>query len=333
MLSAAYTTDWEGMKGPFDKRSNLAERLDAPASGDSTSFTEMSEDGLCLLPGGYVAENGEVYREAELSPLTGREEDWLGSLRPDICAASVVTTLLSRCLKRIGPLASVSRSLVGDLLTGDRDYLMLKLREMTFGPNVEAVWRCASSDCYKPMDVTFSLADLAVESRTAPTRYFTRRIPYDRPDGELIVEYRLPTGADQEALAPIVRSDEEIAINQLLARCSRRVSDCSQPSEAFFRNLPAAVREEIIVEMEGRAPQVVIELDLSCPECRASFSAEFDFTAFFLAELKTNQRMLEREVHFLAWHYHWSEHEILSLTRRKRQRYVALLQEELDRSG
>jgi hypothetical protein len=297
------------------------------------SSAEIPEAGVFVLPGGYVAEDGVAHREAELSPVTGMEEDLLGG-SPHACAASLVTSLLSRCLKRVGSLAPVSRSLASDLLTGDRDYLMLRLREMTFGPRVEAVWRCANPDCRKPMDVAFSLAEFAAESKAVNTRFFTRRIPSGQQGEEMIVEFRLPTGAEQEALAPVVRVDEARAVNQLLARCVRRVGECSQPDEAFIpfiHGLPEAAREGIIAEIERCAPQVEIELDLNCPECHTSFRSEFDFTAFFLAELKTNQRALEREVHFLAWHYHWPEREILSLTRRKRQRYVALLQEQLDR--
>ena len=301
-------------------------------AGDS-SFAEIPEAGLFILPGGYVAEDGSTHREAELSPVTGKEEDLLGGAPPHACAASVITSLLARCLKRVGSLSPVSHSLAGGLLTGDRDYLLLRLREMTFGPKVEAVWRCANPDCGKPMDVAFSLDELAFERKAAPERFFTRRIPSGEKEDGLIVEFRLPTGADQEALATVVRVDEARAVNQLLARCVRRVGECSQPGEAFIKGLPDAARKEIVAEIERCAPQVEIELDLVCPECQTSFSAEFDFTSFFLTEMKSNQRALEREVHFLAWHYHWSEQEILSLTRRKRQRYVTLLREELDRFG
>jgi hypothetical protein len=330
MLCTAYSTDRAAVNEPFEQRLKLTDRQNVSWSGSSPTWAGGSGTSLCLLPGGYVAEDGVIHREAELSPLTGREEDMLGSVPPDTCAASVVTALLSQSLKRIGSLAPVSRSLVSNLLTGDRDYLMLRLREMTFGPKVEAIWRCANLDCRRQMDVAFSLADLTVESKIVTTRFFTHRILSDRGEEELTVEFRLPTGADQEALAPVVRSDESRAISQLLVRCVRRVGACGESEEALFHNLPAAVRDEIVAEIEGRAPQVVIELDMTCPECRTSFSSEVDFTAFFLAELKTNLRVLEREVHFLAWHYHWSEHEILSLMRRKRQRYVTLLQEELD---
>jgi hypothetical protein len=42
---------------------------------------------------------------------------------------------------------------------------------------------------------------------------------------------------------------------------------------------------------------------------------------------------LYREVHLLAFYYHWTESEILSLTRSKRQRYLALLAGHLERGN
>ncbi|MGH7620647.1 MAG: hypothetical protein ACREPM_25830 [Gemmatimonadaceae bacterium] len=43
-------------------------------------------------------------------------------------------------------------------------------------------------------------------------------------------------------------------------------------------------------------------------------------------------RLIE-EVHVLALHYHWSESDILRLTRAKRQRYLALLERALSRDA
>ncbi|HEX7048849.1 MAG TPA: hypothetical protein VF188_01455 [Longimicrobiales bacterium] len=42
---------------------------------------------------------------------------------------------------------------------------------------------------------------------------------------------------------------------------------------------------------------------------------------------------LYREVHHLAFHYHWSEAEILAMTRSKRQRYLSLLAQHLEAAG
>jgi hypothetical protein len=52
---------------------------------------------------------------------------------------------------------------------------------------------------------------------------------------------------------------------------------------------------------------------------------------FFLAEMKSTLLQLERDIHLLAWNYHWTEREVLSLPRKKRRRYVEMVNEELDR--
>jgi hypothetical protein len=41
---------------------------------------------------------------------------------------------------------------------------------------------------------------------------------------------------------------------------------------------------------------------------------------------------LYEEVHHLAYHYHWTERDILELPRSKRRRYLALLASKLEQS-
>lgn len=46
--------------------------------------------------------------------------------------------------------------------------------------------------------------------------------------------------------------------------------------------------------------------------------------------MRIDKRELYSEVHFLALHYHWSEKDILSMTRDRRKMYVELLKEEIE---
>src|SRR5690242_14449677 len=101
------------------------------------------------LPGGLVLEDGCRLREAELRPITGREEDWL-AVHGSAPSAAVVTYLLSRCLVRLGD-REPTLDLVQGLLAGDRDYLMLQLRRATLGDQFQAVFRCP--ECGAKMDV------------------------------------------------------------------------------------------------------------------------------------------------------------------------------------
>lgn len=294
---------------------------------------ERPDEGLFVLRGGYVDERGELHREVQFAPLTGLDEETLALAAPGTSAASAVTTLLARTIERVGTVERVDAALVRDLLVCDRDYLVLCLRSYAFGPRVDAVLKCRGPGCGKLMDVRFSLDELELESRPVRSRFFTTRLSSAAGGGgrrgRPLVEFRLPTGADQEALAEPFRADEGRGLRLLLARTIRRVGAWTEAGERLIDRLSPEARAEVAEQMRRLTPHVEIEVEGACPECGVTCSSRFDITSFFLTEMRANLHGLEREVHFLALHYHWSEREILSLPRRKRRRYVALLRQEL----
>jgi hypothetical protein len=72
-------------------------------------------------------------------------------------------------------------------------------------------------------------------------------------------------------------------------------------------------------------------MDLTCPECGHAFVHLLDFPSLFFAEVALRREQLYREVHVLALHYHWSESEILGLSRTKRRTYLDLLRADTQR--
>ena len=70
-------------------------------------------------------------------------------------------------------------------------------------------------------------------------------------------------------------------------------------------------------------------LNVTCPECQKSFSALFDVGTYFFQEVAAGIQRLYRDVHLLAFYYHWGEAEIMRMTCKKRQRYLSLLTEAL----
>jgi hypothetical protein len=260
-------------------------------------------DGCFDLPGGLVLDDGRRLGRAELRPLTGREEEWVAQ-HATTPSAMMATRILSDCFVRLDELP-VDPNIVRKLLVGDRDYLILQLRRMTLGDRIAAVFSCPA--CKVAMDVDFLAEDILVEPRPQDTATYTWQH----------VRFRLPNGADQEAVANL--SVDE-AVDVLFARCV--IDDGGKP-------LTPEERSAVIAEMDRRAPQIDLELDLTCPECGHSFTTPFDCTAFFFAEIRAQSRHLMREVHYLALHYHWSEAEILGLQCHRRRDYLALLNETL----
>src|SRR5262245_56987153 len=107
------------------------------------------------LPGGLIVGH-RCLVEAELRPLSGREEEWLARHR-GLPIALRVTRLLSDCLVGIGDTATTAE-LVNLLLVGDRDYLIFALRRLTFGDRFQAVLPCPT--CLAPMDISFNADDV-----------------------------------------------------------------------------------------------------------------------------------------------------------------------------
>ena len=291
-----------------------------------------------LLPGGYVDADCELLREVELAPLSGQDEELIAAQQP-ITSAALVTALLSRCVLRVGRITPASEALARRLLVIDRQFLLLKLRQITFGDHVQATVQCPWGACRKKVDIDFSLAGIPVRESEEKGPLYTRELsPEAAFTNELGEQYRqvvfrLPNGEDQEAIAPMVEEDEATALALLLARCIRRLGPRRDPGSEIVDRLSPLARTEIARHMEVAAPHIDLTLTAHCPECNREFTVPFDLQEFFLAECQMGCDFLYREVHCLAYHYHWSEQEILALSREKRRKYIAILSEELRRIG
>jgi hypothetical protein len=264
------------------------------------------------LPGGLVLDDRHRLESAELRPLTGRDEEWLAA-HPTAPSAIAVTRVLTSCLVRIGD-TKPTEKLVRRLLAGDRDFLVLQLRRLTLGDEFHVVFTCTA--CGSKMDVLFGADTVPVTVRPQTRAEYSIQVGLDGHSGPT-VRFRLPCGADQEA---VVSLEPELGADMLLDRCILGSSG---------RSFSSADRQKIADAMEEFAPQVDLELDLVCPDCENLFLAPFDTTAFFFNEMRVSSGQLLREIHSLAFYYHWSQAEILGLRRDRRRTYLGFLSEAL----
>jgi uncharacterized protein DUF6760 len=281
-------------------------------------------------------QHGVLHREAELTSLSGHEEELLVA-RSFPSSAALVTVILSRCVRRIGTISPVPTELVRRLLVADRQYLLLQLRASTFGDQVQATVRCAWIDCRKKVDIDFSLQEIPIKESQAPGPLYTMQLSpeaaYKDEEGKTYqaVTLRLPNGADQEVVAPLMADDAARAFAVLLGRCIQSIGPWEPPGEDLLRRLSPLAQQEIERQIEAMAPQVELTMEAQCPECGRDFTVPFDPQEFFFGELRINRDLLYREVHYLAYHYHWSEQEIMAMPRDKRRRYIAVLADELEK--
>jgi hypothetical protein len=269
------------------------------------------------LPGGWLIGDGLAecrrYKTAVLRPLTGYEEEWLAQ-HYGVPNAVRTTRVLDACVLSLDD-EQPGRDMASTMLVGDRDYLILQLRRLTFGDRMLAVVDCPA--CGSQMDIDFDAAAISIEKGAPDTPTYDIELRARTGFPSCTVRFRLPSGSDQEA---VVGLELETAADKLLERCL--LSGDGVP-------LTREEKAYVIAAMEERAPRVELELELRCPECNHSFVQPFDTTAFFFDEIRSTAGQVWREVHLLAFYYHWNESEILGLARDRRRTYLSLLSDAL----
>ncbi|HET7035606.1 MAG TPA: hypothetical protein VFI42_08000 [Thermomicrobiaceae bacterium] len=268
------------------------------------------------VPGGIWLDGAAQapVREFVLRPVDGDDEVFLLGLADSALPSERASALLARCLLD-------GAEVVRSLSAGDREALLLHLRRLTLGDRLECLLHCPAGECGEAMEFTLRATDLLMPPYHEARPSYDVAVEFDGARHE--VTFRLPTSADLDHAATLARHDAEAGARELLRRCVARVARGGVP--LALEALPASARAAIATAMAAHDPQAEIELDLACPSCGAAFSVIFDAATFFLQELDRRGERLLQEVHFLAWHYHWSEREILAMPARRRARYIELL--------
>lgn len=281
-----------------------------------------------ILPGGVFDSSGQRCRQARIRALTGREEELL--LHTNMPAAARVTELLVRCVESIEGQSTVDAELIRSLLVADRQYLLLRLRALTFGDEVQTSLLCPFPNCGEQIAVDFRIEDLPLHEPADLKEFHTLHFSPETSGEILTVRFRLPNGDDQETLAPVLDQNESRAARALLSRCLLDNAESGRSAKDQLDRLPPRACLEIEAYMESAAPRVDLEMQAACHACARSFIVPFHVQDFFFGELHITRDLLYREVHYLAYHYHWSEAEILALPREKRRLYQDILSQEFE---
>lgn len=278
-----------------------------------------------VLPFGLPDGRGRRARGAVLTPLNGHGEV-LGA--EDANPFRAVLSLLAASVARIGPFHrdEMDLALLGALLPLDCDFLLVQLDRITFGDVRFQTVICPAEGCGKRVDVKLDLS--TVTPPAVPGEAGGR---LSLPDGRA-VRYRLLTAGDQAALHDVPEGELTPAF---LDRCllPEVAGGPPAPSPGEVLSLPDALRAAIVREVIAASPALDLTLELPCAECGQPFRFVHEPVHALLRELTASRPATLREVHWLAYHYHWSQAEILGLPRGLRREYLALLDQELTRQA
>lgn len=221
----------------------------------------------------------------------------------------------------------VPRDHLAGLPIGQRDALLLLLREITLGPRMESSARCPQ--CLAQVEMRFNTADirlsespdlqlLAHTDHQAGALY--PQTPLSEEVGAYRLTYRLP---DSEDLAAIVNvSSVADAHRMLLDRCVLEAR--LEGARVALADLPVEILAWLGERIAQADPQGDILLDLNCPNCDHRWQAIFDISTFFWVEIVALSKRLLQDVHTLASAYGWNEEYILNMSAVRRQAYVEM---------
>jgi hypothetical protein len=245
------------------------------------------------LPIGYTDDEGNTHRRAVLRKMTGKEEAILADKRNQRNGGKLVTELLHSCLVKLGELPKNGANTVEALYSADRNYLLLKLRAITFGSELKTHYTCPS--CGESLHLLEDIDELPVrmlgEDEALEDVVIELQDGYVDKDGteHRALHLRLPTGADEAAVAPQMRQNASLGKNALLSRCMKSLGDLPKHrleaiGPKILAELTLTDRRLIDRALNQAAPGVDLIREISCPHCGSDFKSSLDMTNFLSLE-------------------------------------------------
>jgi len=271
------------------------------------------------IPRGIPATDGRWIRKAIIRRINGHDEQSVLEMPQDIPYYQRVLFLLERIVRFHGLGGINTGEALKEISIGDRVALLLHTRRMIFGENMPCSITCGN--CDKKMSVELKVSDL-----------LHKQLP-DQKD-----TYELEVGGHLMKIKPInaFNQDDALAENVVTPNSveQKLARSCITDS---IPELPSILSKDVIdglgSKLEEIDPLSDIILEVSCPECGHVFQALFPAEEFIFTEFTRRCTLLEREIHWLAFNYCWSEKEILGMPVKRRKKYIELINATLSGEG
>jgi hypothetical protein len=206
------------------------------------------------------------------------------------------------------PGACVAPGGVSALPLPERDLLLAAVWRMAWSPRVAGTLTCPS--CRQPVDYHFDLDDLTDRARRAADGLPSEDGIYTLSTG---VRFRLPTGDDERALIGLADGEAELA---LLRRC-------------LIEGDPGAHGPAVEEAMDQVGTGLDVDADAVCTECGAVLALRFRIQDYLLGAIVSGWQGLADDVHRIGLAYGWGLGEIMALPRRRRRRFIAILDDSV----
>lgn len=213
-----------------------------------------------LLAGHYNPFTNDLVTSAQVRELNGADEEAIAKVSN---IGSALITILSRATVSIGG-EPVTTDILDELLAGDRDYLLLNIRKMTFGSTVAVYGTCASCG-FEDQDIVIDLdKDVKVTKLNDPIE--DRQFVVDCKVGP--VEVVLPNGKVQKRIIQNSSKTSAELDTILLKECVQSINGMPVMNEAQILKLGLMDRRKLLTELIEKNPGPDLsEIKKQCGSC------------------------------------------------------------------
>ena len=218
----------------------------------------------------------------DIKAMTAKEEDILTS-RALIKKGTVITSLLQSCI--LDPGISVS-----DMLTGDRNALMVAVRITGYGADYRADVTCPACDVRSQQ--SFNLGELPIRRlNIEPVSDGENKFSFILPITKQEVHFKFLTGRDEEEMSIIAERKKaalpemqgERLVTSRLARSVVSIGGVSDKNKIniFVDRMPAQDSRKLRAYMDANEPGIEMKSWMSCASCGDSSEVELPMGANF----------------------------------------------------
>ncbi|MEA3479568.1 MAG: hypothetical protein U9R60_15400 [Bacteroidota bacterium] len=270
-----------------------------PGIPESTR-AKYSINGLFLRPFGLFENDLEIDFNQKLHPY-------------------LVTQILECCTRGKNG-ETPEKAFFWDLTIGKRIECVLAIVMSGRASRLPIHLRCLNQTCQEPMEIEFSLEEMAALQYRSDDAY-----PFVIQIDSRNLQFRKPTGSDQLEWLKGSFPDEDAAIKRMIQTLLCNDEKAGSDHEFLIPDEWVKTIDEAMAEID---PLVNFSLTIYCPHCDEDGLYTINLEESLLHELHKAQKNLIATIHRLAAHYHWSEQQVLSIPPWRRFHYLALIEKE-----
>jgi len=253
---------------------------------------DVTQSVTVTLPCGFLVD-GKLQTSAVIKPMTGKTRKMIARPQTRQNPSAIVDTILIECVESIGAGTKMRKSIADAMFVADRDALLLDIRKISMGKKITSHLTCPS--CNEKITISIDLdMDIPVKKLSdmdykIEDGIVTFVIENKHLDYEAV--FRLPTGSDQTAIAPILKKNPVEANYMLYMRCLQSWNDIERQDidPEFFDTLPLNILDDLDSQYSEILPGPVTRVPVNCVYCEAELPMGFEGSDFLFPQQRTGR--------------------------------------------